>query len=187
MNYSIRPESHELQKARSIVEEALATAETRLEKDEDFEVHLCWDYDFSAGSQGPDNIWITFNTEMEDWEEELRTMAVYGYAHSVFFEKSGMEIEFNWQDILITGFGQMLLEETLPEEANRYTSDVEPSDIQNWSGTRQQLGNETGENEPLPWQLSYLIAEKLAEKHELEDFPELTRSDVLEAGDEIFE
>jgi hypothetical protein len=39
----------------------------------------------------------------------------------------------------------------------------------------------------LSWQLKLAIGRELTENHDLEDLPDLNRSDVLEAGDSLFE
>lgn len=182
MSHSIKPEEHELREARQVVEGALAACESTWEKEEDFEICL--------GAKSKDNyeergafgqawneglIRIMFNpSHGDDWKSDLRQITIYSYGESLFYEKMGAE--FDWQKILAKAFALKFMERCGEDEEEIDRKKAE----ENW----RERENEKFEPS---WDLAYLIGQKLLEKHALEDFPDLKRSDVLDAGDELFD
>jgi hypothetical protein len=190
MSYSIRPEEHELRNARETVEKVLESAKYRLEKDEMLEVSLGASPSQAPGEFGASGVAINsesaqiyFDPNREDWEEDLATVVRKIYAKTWFYEKTE-PAGFLWQELLSEALGHVFLEE-LGEE-REVENPEEFSEI--WEEEKEFLDEELSVElqENLPWQLKKLIGEQLLEEHDLEDFPELTRSDVEEAGDELF-
>lgn len=186
MNYSIKPEEYELREAKQVIEGVLASCQIFKEKESDFKIELGWEPEIHAGSDTENRIFIGFNTSEEDWKEKLKTATAYGYAHSLYYEM-GEQPVFNWQQVLMDSFGLMLLDEILPEQAGKETEDVEEYEIDNWVERKKELEEEIDyESENIPWQVSYLIGRRLLKRYSLEEFPDLKRSQVMEAGDETF-
>lgn len=186
MSYSIRPEEHELRKARHIVEGALETCKTAEEKQEDFEVCL--------GAKSKDNypergafgeawnqnlIRIYFNTfHGDNWEQDLKTIVCAAYAESLFMERS--EINFAWQSLIKKAFSLKFIERAGIEEPEKDTEAAGKA----WNELKDKL--DTEEKLSIDWSLASIIGDKLLEQYGLEDFPELKRSDIIEAGDKLF-
>lgn len=186
MNYSIKPEEYELREAKQVIEGVLASCQIFKEKDSDFKIELGWEQEIYAVSDAKDEIFIGFNTTEDDWKEKLKTAAVYGYAHSLYYEL-GEQPVFKWQQVLMDSFGLMLLDEILPEQAGKQTEDVEEYEVDNWVEMKKELEDEVNyESQDTPWQVSYLIGRKLLKRYSLEEFPNLKRSQIIEAGDDIF-
>ncbi|MFB6158925.1 MAG: hypothetical protein ABEJ95_04700 [Candidatus Nanohalobium sp.] len=185
MEYSIKPEEHELREAKKVVQGVLAGCKTVLEKEEDLQIQIGWDRDIYSCAE-ENKLYIEFNTENEEWKKKLKTATAYGYAHSLFDELSPAEQRFNWQRSLRNGFGLIFLDKVLPEIAEEKTGETDSYKISDWTETKELMNQEIGEKE-IPWQLNYLIGRKLQQKHELKEIPELKRSDVIEAGEEQFQ
>ncbi|MFB6242366.1 MAG: hypothetical protein ABEJ36_06225 [Candidatus Nanosalina sp.] len=190
MSYSIRPEENELRTAREKVEGVLESAKYSLEKDEMLEVSLGASPSQAPGEFGASGVAINseaaqiyFDPNKESWKDDIQTVTRKIYAKAWFYEKTE-PAGFLWQEVLAEALGHIFLEETGEE---REIEDKESFEDE-WKGVKDNLGEELSVElrENLSWQLKKLIGEKLLEEHELDDFPKLTRSDVEEAGDEIF-
>lgn len=187
MNYQIKPEKHELMEARQKVEETLESIKYTLEKEEDLEINLGYTekektkgFGATGRAHSPREIEIMFNTSVENWKENLEDLTADLYGRTWFYENS--EVNMKWQQLLaeITGLKTI---EKLKEPRK-----VEKEDFkQEWAEKKTGLSEEyIGGETTLTWQLKTLIAQKLLEKHELKDLPELKRTEVLEAGDALF-
>jgi hypothetical protein len=190
MSYSIRPEEHELRTARDKIQGVLEAAKYRLEKDKVLEVSLGALPSQAPGEFGASGVAINseaaqiyFDPDRGDWEEDVETVTRKIYAKAWFYEKTE-PAGFFWQELLSEVLGHMFMEELgeeMPVENAEEFREV-------WEEEKEYLDEELSVElqENLPWQLKKLIGEQLLEEHDLEDFPELTRSDVEEAGDKIF-
>lgn len=187
MNYSIKPEEHELREAKQVIEGVLASCRIFKEKDSDFKIDLSWEPEIHSGSDAKDRIFIGFNTSEEDWKEKLKTATTYGYANSLYYEL-GEQPVFMWQQVLMDSFGLMLLDEILPDKAGKQTENVEEYEVEDWVEMKKNFEEEVNYETPrdIPWQVSYLIGRRLLKRYSLEEFPDLKRSQVFEAGDDIF-
>jgi hypothetical protein len=190
MSYSIRPEEHELRTARDKIQGVLEAAKYRLEKDKVLEVSLGALPSQAPGEFGASGVAINseaaqiyFDPDRGDWEEDVETVTRKIYAKAWFYEKTE-PAGFFWQELLSEVLGHMFMEELgeeMPVENAEEFREV-------WEEEKEYLDEELSVElqENLPWQLKKLIGEQLLEEHDLEDFPELTRSDIEEAGDKIF-
>lgn len=207
MSHSIKPQSHELEEAKRTVEQALQAAKAVAEKDENLEVELGWTGDeytieklggVSGFTHSPTRIELNFNTKPGDWKEFMKAATAHEYAHTLFFEEHGEDIVFNWQDVLFEAHSQHFAEKVFPNiEVPWREKHTEKELAENWESLKEVLNKEIdpdrslmyGKNgfpEWIGYSLAYRIGEKLLETNELESLPELKRSDVLEAGDELF-
>lgn len=187
MNYSVRPQEHQLGEARRAVESAVESCQYILEKEEQFDLNLGGSSDAEYGAHGsavsPQVLQIYFNPEIENWKEELQQTAVNLYGKAWFYEKTG-STEFIWQEFLASITGLMLLDRT------DNTKEPEKNDLkQEWAEKKEDLSEELDFTSPerFSWELKLEVGRKLLEEHGLEELPKLTRSDVLEAGDELFQ
>lgn len=190
MSYSIRPEEHELRTARDKIQGVLEATKYRLEKDEVLEVSLGALPSQAPGEFGASGVAINseaaqiyFDPDRGDWEEDIETVTRKIYAKAWFYEKTE-PAGFFWQELLSEVLGHMFMEEL----GEKRTIENAEEFREVWDEEKEYLDEELSVElqENLPWQLKKLIGEQLLEEHDLEDFPELTRSDVEEAGDEIF-
>lgn len=197
MNYTVRPEEHELRQAKQIVEEVIETCKTVEKKEKDFEVSLGWlftqpEIEEPRGASGASGdtefIYLEFNSTVDDWEDELRQVAAYSYGRSLFAEMMENEVQFGWQELLMEAFALQFLDlvyEGTASENLEWAQD-ELEDV--WPQVRESLSEEGAWYEPDDpiWSTAYYIGQELVEKHELNELPGLKRSDISEAGDEIF-
>lgn len=208
MKYSIKPYEYELRKARKLVEEALKASKTFQEKEKDLKVSLAWiEDDFTkerlkgvfARALSRDEIEINFNSDAEDWENGMLIFSAHEYAHTIFYEQKGIEaegLEFNWQHILLEAHSQHFSEKVYPEKEAPWRKSVNREEFsEKWPEIKDRFSKEIAQEpiidcEELPlffgYSLAYRIGEKLLEKHELEEFAGLERSDLIYAGDNLF-
>jgi uncharacterized protein YjaZ len=207
MEYSIKPEEHELREARQMVEGAMEAFKALVDKDGDIAVYLGWTSEefvedklggVSGTTLSKEEIVIEINSRAEDWEENLERVVAHEFAHTVFLESFKQdELVFNWQNVLFEAHAQHFAEEIFSQGINDWKNAVSEEELKElWPEVKESLSEENqyeklffgGENFP-PWMgytVAWRIGQKLLEKHELEDFPDLKRSHVIEAGDEIF-
>ncbi len=182
MNYDVKPEQHEFREARETVENTLENCKYILEREKEFEVNI-GSYPGERGARGlaeAFNLQIYFNPDVEKWQEELRKVVQNYYAKSWFYEKH--EPSFFWEEVLASSLGLMFLEEAGYSREPEETKSAEAE----WDDKKEVLSDEVFEvRTEFSWQLNYLIGKALVEKHELEDFAELTKKDVIKAGDSI--
>lgn len=187
MSYTVRPEEHELKKARSIIESALESCKYRLEKEESLRVNLGASSDENYGAHGlaarSTDAQIYFNPDRPDWEEDLRKTAISSYGNAWFYENVE-NIGFVWRELLASATGLLLLEEVGEGR------DLEKEDLaQEWMEKKSSLGDELSveRQESFSWELKLVLGRKLLEEHDLEEFPGLSFSEVRDAGEEAFE
>lgn len=185
MTYSIRPEKHELRKARKAVESALERCKYVLEKDEGLEINLGASSDERHGAHGlahsKGNAQIYFNPEVNGWEEDLEKTAVNVYGAAWLYENVE-NVTFVWQEFLASVTGLLLLEE-IGEGREPVKEDLR----EEWSEKKESLEKELTEEVRgnFSWELKLAIGEKLIEERELEELASLNLSDVQEAGEKI--
>ena len=110
----------------------------------------------------------------------MRKVVQNYYAKSWFYEKH--EPAFFWEEVLASALGLMFLEEAGFE---REPEEVDSAQAE-WSDKKELLAQEVFEvRTEFSWQLNWSIGKKLLEKHELEDFANLTKKDIIIAGDNI--
>lgn len=184
MDYDVNPEEHEFQKARNTVENVLESCQYILERDKSFEVNI-GSYPGERGARGlaeAFNLQIYFNPDVDGWQEELRQVVQNYYAKSWFYEKH--DPAFFWEEVLASSLGLMFLEEAGYE---REPEEVESSKAE-WKDKKELLSEEVFEvRTEFSWQLNWFIGKRLIEEHDLEDFTDLTKKDVIKAGDSIGE
>ncbi|MFB6291896.1 MAG: DUF2268 domain-containing putative Zn-dependent protease [Candidatus Nanohaloarchaea archaeon] len=208
MNYTIKPEEHELREARQAVEQALEKARHALEVSADVDYYLAWDGrpytrekmgGVSGRTAALDVVTLAFNSEADGWKKNIRRTAVHEYGHLFFYDARGEMSDFMWQFVLEEALAQHLAEKLFPEGYAPWNERYSVDKIQqHWDDIKPIIEDEEidydhplflgGGDFPewIGYSVAYLIGEKLLENHELEDLPDLTRSDVLEAGDRLF-
>ncbi len=208
MEYSIKPEEHELRQARQVVQSVLEVCGSVFGKEEDVKISFLWtEDDFvkteMSGSTGLtysfEKAEIEFNSMVENWKKGVKLTTAHEFGHMLFYEKLGnkqyQDIEFMWQHILMESHA-MLAAERITSMESRRKGKMNEKELRNlWPDFKYKLSDSDhseifmGAGELSLWtgyEFAYMIGQKLLEKQELEDFPNLKRSDVLDAGDELF-
>lgn len=184
MSYSVKPEKHDFREALETVENTLENCQYLLERSKSLEVNI-GSYPGDRGARGvaePFNLQIYFNAGVDDWKEELRKVVQNYYAKSCFYEQH--EPTFFWEEVLASSLGLMFLEES---GYDREPEEVESSQSE-WEDKKELLSEEVFKvRSEFSWQLNWFIGKKLMEEHDLNDFTELTKKDVIMAGDSIGE
>jgi len=208
MEYSIKPEEHELREARQEIEKAVEKVKHSLPKDKDVEFRLAWEgrQEVVEEMEGVDArtfsstvVTLSFNSNHDKWKDSIRRNTVHEFGHTYFYEKNDDLSDFIWQWILEEALTQKLAEKIYPDSEAPYWNSVGQEELEDkWPEVKQIISDEMDYDHELffggenferwtGYSLAFKIGEKLLEKHELEEFPELKRSDVIEAGDELFD
>lgn len=188
MKYSINPSKHEVVKARQQVENAVQRWQHSVEVG-NVNISLGWQYferpvSFTTWSN---NLHLVLNLDDEfNIEEELDNMVLRGLLEIEFIQSTEFEeIEFDWQELLKFAYVKMR------EKQLRGAEITENDEIRKrWNKIRDELVTDNeGFNEFFynnAGVLGGMLGKKLAENYELSDIPKLKRSDLIEAGDELF-
>lgn len=207
MGYIIKPEKHELREARRIVSEAIEASKAVQEKQTDLKISLGWIEDsftvenlkgVHGFTHSPEIIELNFNTS-SDWKQGLKAFTPHEYAHAIFFEENSMtseDVQFNWQHVLMEAHAQHFSERVYPDIDAAWRENLSKEELADrWPELREKMSSELIEEAIIDsenyglffgYTLAYRIGEKLLENHELEELSQLKRSDVVEAGDELF-
>lgn len=186
MSYKIRPEEHELQKARETVEGVLESCKYGLEKNKMLEVNLGIAPSGSTGEYGARGVAVNseaaqiyFDPGTEDWSEDLEKVVRKEYGKSWFYEEMEMS-GLVWQELLAEVFGLMFLRQVEEREVENFPEEE-------WTDKKDKLKKHISPEfkEDFSWKLKWLLGEKLLEENDLEELPSLKRSDVEEAGEQL--
>ena len=184
MEHSIEPTAEEFREAKDIVEGILQTCEAVLSKDSDLQVFLSWRTHSSPEVLSEEEAKINITTE-DGWKNQLKTTVSQAYAQSWSLEYKSNS--YHWEELLTLGHSLRFAENITGEKPELDSKD---EIAENWSILRDEiqlsLVEETEEISHYGFSLAYYLANELEESHSLEDFPELTMSDILNAGDNIF-
>ncbi len=192
MSYTLRPEPHEIREARQTVEGVMEACKYVLEKDEVLEVSLGAapsSPDREHGAQGftsgPTTAQFYVRPKKDSWKADLEKVAYKAYGKSYLYEKTE-DSGLVWREILVDSFGLMFLEQQVdgrePEAgAEEFTEE--------WKELKDVLADFIDEGVQLDysWQLKWYLGNKISENHSLEEFTDLRKSDIVEAGEEVFE
>lgn len=206
----VNPTESQLKEARSIVVSAIEECRDILEKKKEVMVALSWiEDDFVKNKMGGATgetvsavkMNIRFNSSVENWKKNLKATVVHEFAHTWLHEKRNTawkEIEANWEQILLDAHAQHLTEQIMADYREPMADAVTDEYIQeNWKEIREVMEKGIDEGRYLfygnkhlknwtGYTVAYRIGGKLLEDHGLEDFPELEKADVVEAGNKIF-
>lgn len=212
MSHQIKPSTEELEEAKEIVDTALTEAEEEMPMEQEVVVELGWtESDFTIeemdGSSGfakyPNIIDLDFNTSADKWRESLRASTFHEYAHTWDYEQRGQQWDTRWQYILGEALTQHFAEQNAEYESPWRTKVSREEMAEYWPQIRdEELDHEyqnDGGNDPLfinkgggeypnwlGYSLAWQIGEQLLQEYSLEDFPELQKQELVEAGNELY-
>lgn len=208
-----KPEAEELEEAKELAEEGVERAREVLPKEEEVEIGFGWtEEDFVKERMGGVRGYglsstyfeIEFNTEVETWRENVIGSTVHEFGHSYCSEVTGKDHETEreiWHYILEEALTQNLTKRLVPKASEPWREEHSVDEIEEyWGDVKQELGRTYSFPDPLfidrsdggypnwlGYSVSYLIGRQLQEEgYELEDFPELEKEDVVEAGNKLF-
>jgi hypothetical protein len=186
MSYRIRPEEHELRKARETVEKILEGCKHELEKNKVLEVNLGVAPSGSTGGHGAKGVaansetaQIYFDPEKENWESDLEKVVRKEFGKSWFYEQMEMS-GLVWQELLAETFGLMFLSQVEDRKVEKTVEDE-------WSEKKDKLKKHISPEvqEDFSWQLKWLLGKELLTKYELTELPSLKRSDLESCGESL--
>lgn len=205
-----------METAREIVSDALVKAEEHLPKDEDYSVSLGWteqdfvieNMDGTYGRAHSSSFFvINFNTSAKKWKTAIKTTAVHEYAHTWYYEnRFNSEGRNNkiWQyvidEALTQNFAEKLFSDYTPdhrvkhekEEIAKYWPEIRDNELKrdtnevNWPYTLYINKGDEGFPNWLGYSMSYLLGKELLKKHDLKDFPDISKKQLIKAGNNIF-
>lgn len=208
MPYQIKPEKHELRKARRIVEETLEKCRySEIQENENVDVDIGWSSDqytkqklngVYGFTHSQERFEINFNSNVEGWEDQLKASVAHEYAHTVFFNTvPRQDLKYNWQHILMEAHSQLFAEKIFPDIEIPWREKYSLEELRDyWPKIKETLKQEIGDEsqlffggkhfpEWLGYSLSYRLGKELMKEHDLEDIPELKHSDILETGEKL--
>lgn len=185
MEHTIEPSPEVFREANDIVEGLLQTCEAVLGKDSDLKVYMSWADQPSPEVISEEEARINVGTG-ENWKNDLKTTVAQAYAQSWFMEYKSNS--YHWEELLMLGHSLMFAENITEVKPQL---DPEEDIEENWPVLREEvqmsLVEETEELSHYGFTLAYYLAEELKEVHGLENFPELSMSDIIDAGDRLFQ
>lgn len=207
MRVKVKPMPGQTRSAKEAIERAVQSCKHTLKKEDDVEFHLAWEgrpevIQELNGVQGraldSDLITISFNADRDGWKKELMRVAAHEYAHTFFYEENGLS-DFVWQQILEESLAQHHTLHAFPEADQPQVGEVTKEELKElWPEARERLSDETdydheiflgGDTFPRWYghELAFQIGKELLDMHDYEEIPHLTRSEVLEVGDALFQ
>jgi len=204
----IKPSKQEFQCAREISKEALNKASSTLQKKSETNIDLVWTEEphfiqNMGGARGMPFghkiIRIDFNTQPKGWKDKLKVAVAHEYAHLWHSEKTDKSNTHRWAYFIEEGLTQNFAELLYPDIAQGHRTKHSIEDMKKyWPRVRELIqgprlatwdpiffGNEEFPKW-LGYSMSYQIGQKLMKDHNLREFPELEKGDVIKAGDSIF-
>ncbi len=210
-DFSIHSGKGHIEEAEEAVEEGLERISDVLPKEDELDIDIGWtSQDFVVDEMGGTTgkainsgwIEIKFNSGCEDWRKNLISTTVHEYVHSWFYEKDDGRSKLMWKYVLEEALTQHFSKKLVPEAEHVKQTKFGRDDIaEHWSQIREEEIDRTdpkfykplfinrGDSQYPNWlgySLSYLIGQKLMEEYEPEEFPELGKDEVINAGDELF-
>ena len=185
MEYSVRPTRAELEKVKSIIENAVDSYSYSLDI-ENPEILLSWqrtEESFSVLEVKEKSIIVAVNPDADDLGD-AHDRILTALIELEFMEKmEHPEISFKWQELLKFAYTALKRQEILGEEP-------EASEIvaENWEYIRDQLGQRMTEYDKFYYMNTLMIGESLSKCFEVENPEELigfTKSDVEAAGEKL--
>ncbi len=215
MDYEINLSDDKVpQEAREIVEDSLVQAQEKLPIKQKIVLDLDWsEYEFMIEKMGgasgiakyPDIINIGLNTSSDCWKSSLQASVLHEYAHIWDYEQRGQQWEKHWEYILGEALTQHFTEQNAEYESPwrkkhskeiiaEYWSQIRDTELDkdmedvDFRGEESLFVNEGNGKYPnwLGYSLSYQIGEQLLINNNLEDFPEVEKEEIIEAGNELY-
>lgn len=208
-----KPEENDLDAVRQKVQEGIDRAREFFPKEKEVKVGLGWtESDFAKEEMGGASgmaysatyFEVDFNSEVEDWEKSVIGTAIHEFAHTYLYEKIDFDHSQDmplWLHILEEALTQNTTEKLAPEKSSPWRKKHSRGEIaEYWPKIKEEeLGRNYSYPDPLfinkseggypnwlGYSMAYLIGQELLKEHELEEFPELKKEDVIEAGNKLF-
>nr|EGQ40438.1 MAG: putative Zn-dependent protease, DUF2268 [Candidatus Nanosalinarum sp. J07AB56] len=214
MKDEIHPTPAELQEARRHAKKALRKSRERLQKDEPVKLCLGWTEDefvlenmdgVTGHAFSSDIIKVRFNARPDMWVPSLKTSTAHEFAHAWHYEQKGRSTETMWEHVLDEAITQNFAEQVYPEyetswrkshpaetvakfwpqvkkkELDRRTDDI------NWPSLLYiDLSDDGDYPNWLGYSMSYLLGKELLKDRNLEEMPDVSRQELVDAGDRLF-
>lgn len=185
MEYSIKPDKHELEDARRRIEETVQKYDYSLEI-EGAKFNLGWQrFEKDCSVVAGDGV-VTVMINPERDLENLEKHALRGLLHLEFREKAAYrDVKYNWQEIAMMAYVNIKFAELRDEELA-----VEEDIGERWEELKPKLEKETEQFDEELYMNAGLLAKAIAklyrEQNKMEDLPVAKRADIIKAGDELF-
>ena len=184
MEYTIKPDKHELEAVKGEIKEIIQKYSYSL-KVENMELNLGWrrfEKDSNVISEDK-TLTIIINPNKD--RENLEKKVLRGLLEIEFMGKAEYEeLRYNWQEIARMAYVRA-------REANLRDKEIEKSELENkWSDLKQELDNESEEFDENLYMNAGIIAESIGrvyrEDNRIDKLPETRKSDIIKTGDKVF-
>lgn len=211
MKHRINTGKDDLEEAEKQVLKGLELISEDLKKEDELDIDVAWTsqnfvVEKMGGSTGKaiNSCWLQlkFNSNADNWKVNLKSTTIHEYVHTWFFEKKDGRSKIMWPHIIEEALTQHYSKELVPEANHKKSLKFSKDEIaEYWPQIKEKEIEKTGTDYYKPlfinqgnaeypnwlgYSLSYLIGQELLKEHRPEDFPELEKEDVIEAGDQIF-
>jgi len=145
---------------------------------------------------------IDVNSTVEGWERNLRATVPHEYAHAYYFERTGgrTELDTTWESLLFEAQSQHFAAVVAPDVEKPWRDHVDSEILERWwPEIRDDRLDEDAEagaelffgSDDVPYwlgyTLSYQVGDWLLNHHDIDEFPGLTKADVVRAGDALYD
>lgn len=184
MDYSVRPTRAELEKVRSIIDNAVNSYSYGLDV-EKVELFLSWqriEEDFSVLEVQDQEITIAVNPDAKDFEN-VEEKVVEALLEVEFIENADFKsIELKWQEVLKFAYVALRMNELTGSEL-----EVDEHLEERWPHIRDQLGEKVSQYDQFFYMNTLRIGEAIAKKMEKspKELSSLKKSDIEDAGEKI--
>ena len=184
MEYTIKPDKHELEAVKGEIEEIIQKYRYSLETD-NIEFNLGWQRFEKDSNVISEDKTLTIIINSNKDSENLEKNVLRGLLEIEFMEKAEYEkLRYHWQEIARMAYVRA-------READLRDKKIEESELENkWPDLKEKLDNESEEfNEDL-YMNAGIVAEGIGriycEDNRIDKLPETRKSDIIKTGDKVF-
>ena len=184
MEYTIKPDKHELEAVKGEIEEIIQKYSYSLEI-ENVDLNLGWQRFEKDSNVISEDKTLTIIINPNKDRENLEKNVLRGFLEIEFMRKAEYEeLRYHWQEIARMSYVKA-------REANLRDKKIEKPKLENkWSDLKEKLDNESGEFNENLYMNARIIAEGIGrvyfEDNRIDKLPETKKSDIIKTGDKVF-
>lgn len=187
MKTNIIPKGEQVEQIRARIEQSLERFQYNVEVD-DIDFILSWqrfEGDVTVTSADEKSVQLAFSPQL-DRLERIDEAVLLGLLESEFLQKAEYnEINFRWQEVMKFAYVNLKANQILEREPVDEDIEEEWSEIKDHIS--EDLGLERSFIEANTGVIGEILGKKLVEQYELNTLPELKQTDLIEAGEELYE
>lgn len=187
MKNNIIPDGEQLEQIRKRIEQSLDRFQYNVDVD-DVDFILSWqkfEGQVSVISANKKSVQLAFSPELDELER-IDEAVLLGLLECEFLQKADYkEINFRWQEVMKFAYVNLKANQILDREP------VDEDLKEEWPEIKEHISEDLGSErsfvEANTGVIGEILGKKLVEDYELNELPELKQSDLIEAGEELYE